>query len=415
MAEEAEFKIQELFFSFTDKRGIILGGNEVFTRISEYTDEELFQKPHNTIRHQDMPKTIFKLFWSYLKADKDIVAYVKNKTKTGKYYWVLALAFPVENGYLSIRLKPTSPTLKIIEDLYARCIEREKTHKDLDENIIWLLSELKQLGFHSYEAFMESVLPQELLSRNHCAAQLKIEMVNHFDLSIYDDASELLKIIEGLLIHTERLNDGFYEVNMITKNLLIATAHLGTLARTIATIALNLQMLTKEVQVGSVQFTKQFQEFLSIPSKIIFSVSKIHFLQEIYKYKSDEDTHNCVFTMTSTHCGKILQGLMEQNLNQIIEMLERTEIINLDLQASLSDFVRIALGMNVVCISGKIEIAHLSSHRDTQELAEQLLDMKKQNDNIKEVLSAIMQSLEDSSEITEGLSKIMHGMRRLIM
>lgn len=105
---EAEFKLDELFFSKTDKKGHIQASNSVFIRVSEFLEEELLYRPHNIVRHQDMPKTVFKPLWSFLLGDKAIAAYVKNKSKSGKHYWVFAMAFPMKDGFLSIRLKPTS-------------------------------------------------------------------------------------------------------------------------------------------------------------------------------------------------------------------------------------------------------------------------------------------------------------------
>ena len=55
---EVPFTFEELFFSRTDWRGVILAGNSVFQRVSLYDWDELIQKPHNVIRHPDMPKGV---------------------------------------------------------------------------------------------------------------------------------------------------------------------------------------------------------------------------------------------------------------------------------------------------------------------------------------------------------------------
>ena len=105
---ESPFALSELFFSRTDLRGVIHSGNRVFTRVSGYTAAELAGRPHNIIRHPEMPRAVFELLWENLKADRPICAYVKNMAKDGSYYWVFASVYPVPGGYLSIRLKPTS-------------------------------------------------------------------------------------------------------------------------------------------------------------------------------------------------------------------------------------------------------------------------------------------------------------------
>jgi PAS domain S-box-containing protein len=76
--------------SKTDPRGIITYANEVFIEVSGYTEEELIGKPHNIIRHPDMPRTVFKLLWDTIKSGREFWGYVKNMAKDGSYYWVFA-------------------------------------------------------------------------------------------------------------------------------------------------------------------------------------------------------------------------------------------------------------------------------------------------------------------------------------
>ncbi len=59
---ERQFKEGEIIVSKTDLKGKILYGNRIFIELSGYTEKDLLGKPHNIIRHPDMPKVIFKLF-----------------------------------------------------------------------------------------------------------------------------------------------------------------------------------------------------------------------------------------------------------------------------------------------------------------------------------------------------------------
>jgi len=83
---ESKFEINEIFFSKTDLKGIILDGNEVFYRVAKYSPEELIGKPHNIVRHPDMPKVVFKLLWQYIQNCQPFAGYVKNLAKDGSYY-----------------------------------------------------------------------------------------------------------------------------------------------------------------------------------------------------------------------------------------------------------------------------------------------------------------------------------------
>ncbi|MDQ7055449.1 MAG: PAS domain-containing protein [Persephonella sp.] len=164
---ESEFKKDEMFFSCTDLKGIILSGNDVFERVSKYSMEELVGSPHNIIRHPDMPKIVFKLLWDYIQSGRSIVAYVKNMANDGSYYWVLATVMPVKDSsgeireYISIRIKPTSSYFSIIPQLYKEMLEAEK-EGGMEASYSLLVNALNSLGYKSYDDFMKDVLIAEM-------------------------------------------------------------------------------------------------------------------------------------------------------------------------------------------------------------------------------------------------------------
>jgi len=171
---ESPFGIEELFFSTTDAKGIIRASNEVFVRVSGYPRDRLDGHAHNVIRHPDMPRAIFRLFWDTLRQGRPIAAYVKNMAADGSYYWVMASAVPVQSGYLSVRLKPTGPGLEAAKRLYKRlrAVELEvegddvRKRKQSIEASMQLLPELLAAeGFSSYDAFMHQALPAEVTAR----------------------------------------------------------------------------------------------------------------------------------------------------------------------------------------------------------------------------------------------------------
>ncbi len=90
MFVETEVPKDELIISRTDLNGIITYANETFAHISGYEPEELIGKPHNILRHPDMPKRIFKELWNTIKAGDIWSGYVKNMRKDRGYYWVYA-------------------------------------------------------------------------------------------------------------------------------------------------------------------------------------------------------------------------------------------------------------------------------------------------------------------------------------
>ncbi len=87
---ETEVPKDELIISRTDLKGIITYANETFAHISGYEPDELIGKPHNILRHPDMPKAVFKELWDTIQAGKIWSGYVKNLRKDRGYYWVYA-------------------------------------------------------------------------------------------------------------------------------------------------------------------------------------------------------------------------------------------------------------------------------------------------------------------------------------
>jgi len=83
--------------SEADLYGTILFVNDKFVEVSQYAREELVGKPHNVVRHPDMPAEVFKQMWATIKSGKVFRGIVKNRRKDGTHYWVDAVISPVLN------------------------------------------------------------------------------------------------------------------------------------------------------------------------------------------------------------------------------------------------------------------------------------------------------------------------------
>ena len=127
---ETEVPENELIVSRTDLKGKITYANETFAHISGYTAEELMGKPHNIVRHPDMPSSVFKQMWETLKDQEIWRGYVKNLRKDGGYYWVYAEVSGVyKDGklveYKSMRSPMDEETKKQMQDRYD-ALKREE-------------------------------------------------------------------------------------------------------------------------------------------------------------------------------------------------------------------------------------------------------------------------------------------------
>ncbi len=121
---EAELKVRTEIMDITsivseaDKKGDILCVNQKFLDVSKYPRHELIGHGHNTTRHPDMPKEVFKQMWSTIGRGDIFRGVVKNRAKDGTPYYVDAVIAPIlgENGkpmkYLGVRYDITEAELE---------------------------------------------------------------------------------------------------------------------------------------------------------------------------------------------------------------------------------------------------------------------------------------------------------------
>ena len=123
-AELADLRVRAEIINLTsivseaDLKGDILCVNEKFVQVSQYSRDELIGHPHNTTRHPDMAKEVFKDLWSTIGKGKIFRGVVKNRKKDGSPYYVDAVIAPVlgENGkprkYVGVRYDITEAELE---------------------------------------------------------------------------------------------------------------------------------------------------------------------------------------------------------------------------------------------------------------------------------------------------------------
>ena len=112
-----------MIVSETDEKGNILYANADFCKIAGFSREELIGKPHNLVRHSDMPKDAFVDLWKTINNGNVWKGIVKNKTKQGEFYWVNATVYPSKTvdgrkRYISVRVKPTQEEIDTATKLY---------------------------------------------------------------------------------------------------------------------------------------------------------------------------------------------------------------------------------------------------------------------------------------------------------
>ena len=168
--EARTFAPDELIVSKTDLRGVITYANDVFLRISRYELDEVLGRPHNLIRHPEMPRAVFALLWQTLAEGRELFAYINNLASDGAHYWVLAHVTPSYSadgaviGYHSNRRRPSPGAIRTVTPLYRRLVEEERRHPTAKAAVAAssrLLYELAAAEAGSYEEFIWSVIERE--------------------------------------------------------------------------------------------------------------------------------------------------------------------------------------------------------------------------------------------------------------
>jgi PAS domain S-box-containing protein len=142
----AETLSRYVIFSRTDRRGEIIEVSDAFCIISGYEREELIGKSHSVVRHEDMPTSLFETLWLTIHTGKVWNGSIKNRSKSGDYYWVDTTITPEfdEDGnivsFMSVR-----------HDITAK-VDYEELNKNLEKTIFDEVALSKQKDLRLFES-----------------------------------------------------------------------------------------------------------------------------------------------------------------------------------------------------------------------------------------------------------------------
>ncbi len=379
--QERAFTPQELFFSTTDPKGIITFGNEVFTRISGHENSILIGAPHSIIRHPDMPRCVFQLLWLNLRQGITTVAYVKNLAANGHFYWVTAIITPIPNGYLSIRLKPTSPLLQIVGNLYKQLLQTETEIIARGETSAHAMAAsrpqldaaLLSLGFPTYDAFMQHALLIEVAARNHLLPPSSHP--THDDALVNTEKSSTLQQhCEKLSVQVHQLYNSLASFLTLEKALDQQAALLQTFGTSLKFISLNAQIRTAALQTNGRTLQVVAQQMSRIAANITQTVSEVcHFMHEVtailraaaFHIAASElstemmrsflrELHNAD-SPDSRHRVALLAHVVTQSVDSATRIARDAATRLLQLGARLEEFIKQIRTLEILHISGKIE------------------------------------------------------------
>jgi len=159
--KEIKCATQEVIITRTDLKGNIIYHNPTFSKINGFKGASVINKPHNIVRHPDMPKAIFKIIWSIIEQGLPIQALVKNRTNDGHYYWTL-INWKVQKNrdneiisYVAYAKQAPNHSIKVLTPVYDMMLQIEKEH-DIDSSLEYFNSFLNEEGL-TYSQYMEKL------------------------------------------------------------------------------------------------------------------------------------------------------------------------------------------------------------------------------------------------------------------
>jgi len=168
--EEIKLNPKKIIVSKTDRQGNILYVNDYFCEVTGYEPNDVIGKPHNIIRHPDMPRAIFYLMWRTIQSGGNITAIVKNLAKSGRYYWVTT---DFENhrdssgnidSYIAFRRPAPKKAIEEMEELYSVMLDIEREH-GMRASLVYLQGFLDE-RHSNYNDYMESLIkPKSLMEK----------------------------------------------------------------------------------------------------------------------------------------------------------------------------------------------------------------------------------------------------------
>jgi len=378
-----------LIYSRTDPNGNILSANTLFRSLAGYDLAELRGAPHKIVRHPDMPRGFFHLFWSLLKAGEPAMGYVKNRSRDGSFYWVLACAIPCDGGFFSIRIRPSSSCFATIREEYAALRQREEEEALSPEaSAAALQARLVQLGFVDYMEFMARALSDEIRARN-------LAMKRQDD----DDGENLTRLL-GLLSDAQKaqtaLVQQFSALMLLPVNMRLIAARLEPQGGPISQISMNYKTASDEI-------ARRLSSFVlgeaNLSARMAAGVRRSLVLTHCARLQAEvvargNDGDSELDEHERRNEDRILREVEATCTRQAQDALAKAGREANDLSDASGDMRRMVLGLDTIRILGRVE-----SRRDLMSEA----SMSATIDRIDEVQGEISEGLKALNDLTSAI------------
>ena len=346
-----------------------------------------------------MPKAVFSLFWSTIQAGKPICAYVKNMAANGDYYWVFACVFPITDGYLSVRIKPSTALFEAAQAFYPAVLQEEKKN-GVEAGGKLLFQLLSEAGFPDYESFMTRALVLEITERQKILtenATLVTTIGTGLSRTVYLRNRDLGQMVARLTAFAninktlsssiKQMMDTFGSLRSLTINMSLASSHLGKTANTLAVVSESFQNFANETFQEVQNFNQCLIQSRAALQKSEFQITAAFLQNQMLSYFINDPT----------------EKVNEQNLSLLREMstalsrgaagaLQEAEESLRNFYVSAETTEKAIIALEVVRQTGKVEAAQIPGA--TESVDPYLQEMLKITKNINSLRREIAQGME---------------------
>ena len=416
--------------SRTDLKGFITFANQDFLDIADYTEEEIIDKPHNIIRHPDMPRSAFLDLWETLKKGKPWRGFVKNRSKNGDHYWVDANVAPRKEGdkligYMSVRRKPGRTSIEAAEKLYRDVISGKTGFPFSNKRKISL--KIKQFFLHLIYALFPFTVVALFVMGIHWQYAVYFSVVSSFFIFItgYYTTQYILKPIKDASSYADSISAGDLTVEIQHNR----NDEIGDLYKSLLNMLVNVAGLVGEIKDSSEHLERSSRDLKDI------SISQ-HSVSRDTAEKSEmiaaaATQMNQTLQMLSSGVEELSVTIAEvarrasdasniiknarstvENSSNVISVLGKNagEIGNV-----IQNIMKIASQTNLLALNASIEAAGAGEAgkgfavvaQEVKELSRQTADSSVE---IREKIHAIQQSTSQTIEAFEQFQKIFADM-----
>lgn len=388
---DSRLRIEDLIFTRTDERGIIQSGNDAFQTVSAYSWENAVGAPHKIVRHDDMPKGVFHLLWENIKAGDPMGAYVQNLAADGTSYWVFSTVLPLDDGYISVRMKPSGTYLAKIIPIYEAVRAEERagtlTPQQSGEKIV---AAVKSLGFADYAEFMSFALRDEALARDTILRRSKGVIRDHL--------AEMFKDIRQMESRATNVEHTFQKTHQIPYNMRLQAGRLEGSDGPISVISSNHRQMTQTLEENLSRFSADSSVGADSIRLALFKTSVAILMEEVARvYEAENDHGHWDKARQMVELLGIASRYREQSVQEVRTLADRVRRFG----QQCRDMRRMMSGLELTRIMCKIERSKFDGdHSGLDEIVNRLADAQSSlGTSFDEILNSVTNILSRSDDV----------------